>query len=260
MKTALAALLSALAGAGLMYWKGQHEATALRAEIERLLSRTPAPSAPAEAPAPAAAHAPDAPSKPVEKIVTVKVSDEATRQELVRLLDDKNAKLAAADVAAREMRERLADLEAKLGQAVHDKEQMAASQKDLKEQLDTATRMAESLRELARGREERLAQAEVSSQDLRKRGEEAARRLAKLGELTDQMDDVARRRDVYLNNALRRFREATELFRTLALRNEDPNLVRIQQTVTAADEDLRQIQTLNAQAARLQKDQALARK
>ena len=258
MKTAVAALLAGLAGAGLMYWKGQRDATALRAEVDRL-SKLAAASVPAAA-QPPKPDAQDSPSRPVEKIVTVRIPDEATRQELVRLLDEKNVKLSSAEAAMRELRERLGDLETKLTQATRETEQLTASQKELKQQADTATRLAESVREEARGREERLAQAEVSSQDLRKPSEETARRLAKLSALTDQMDDVARRRDVFLNNALRRFREATELFRTLALRIDDPNLARIQQTVTAADEDFRQIQALSAQAAKLQKDQALARK
>jgi chromosome segregation protein len=259
MRTALAALLAGLAGAGLVYWKSQRDAAALRAELEqRAKPVSTNPAVPAESQPAAPEHGKA--KEPVEKIVTVKVPDEATRKELVRLLDEKNAKLAAAEADLRELRERVAELDTKLSQIVRDNDQLASSQRDLKQQLDTATRLAESLREQSRSREERLAQAEVSAQDLRKRSEETSRRLARLGEVTEQMDDVARRRDNYLNSVLRRFREATELFRTLALRIDDPNLARIQQTITAADEDLRQIQALSAQAARLQKDLALARK
>ena len=262
MKTAAAGILAAIIGAALMYWKGAQESALLRAEVERLtkleaarsVEHGPATLPPEQTTAPAAV-------KPIEKIVTVKAPDDsATRQEMLRLLDEKNAKLSAADAAMRELRERLADLEAKLAQAIQEKDQLASAHKDLREQFDTATRVAESLREQSRAREARLARAEVSSEDLRKRGDEAARKLARLGELTTQMEDLAGRRDGYINSVLRRVREATELFRTLALRSDDPNLARIQQTITAADEDLRQLQTLNAQAARLQKDQALARK
>lgn len=261
MKSAVAALLAGLAaGAGLMLWKTGRDTATLRAEIERLSKMPPASTQAAEPQPRTVAAEAGPPAKAVEKIVTLKVSDEATRQELVRLLDEKNAKLAGAESAARELRERFVDLEARLAQATRENQQLASSRKDVEERLDTATRMAQSLREQTEGREERLAQAEVGSRDLRKRGEEAARKLAKLAELTEQMEDVARRRDVYLNSVLRRFREATELFRTLALRVDNPDLARIQQTITAADEDLRQIQTLGAQAARLQKDQALARK
>lgn len=260
MKKTLAALLAGLAVAGLVFWKGQREAAALRAEVQRL-TKLASQNQPASEAKPAETEGEEHEStRQVEKIVTVKVPDEATKQELLRLLDEKNAKLASAEAAARELRERTSELEAKLAQVQRESEQMTAAQKDLKEQLNVASRLADSLREQSQQREERLAQAEVSSQDLRKRSEETARRLAKLGELTDQMDDVARRRDVYLGNVLRRFREATEMFRTLALRIDDPNLARIQQTVTAADEDLRQVQTLNAQASKLQRDLSGAKK
>ncbi len=261
MKAMLAALLSAVASAGFVYWRWQIDSASHRAEIERLSKPGPVVSAAPVVPSPRGAAEPAAAVKTVERIVTVKEpGDAATRQELIRLLDEKNAKLSGLESSLREVREHLSELEAKLTQATREKEQLAASQKDLEQRLDTANRLADSYGEQGRGREERLAQAEVSAQELRKRGEDSARKLAKLNELAAQMDDLSRRRDTYLNNVLRRFREATELFRTLALRTDDPNLARIQQTIGAADEDLRQIQALGAQAAKLQKDQALARK
>ena len=261
MKTVSAALLSAVAAAGFIYWRWQIDLAASRAEIERLSKAGPVAGAAPVVPSSSGAAEPATAVKTVERIVTVKEpGDAATRQELIRLLDEKNAKLSGMESSLREVRESLAEVEAKLTQATREKEQLAASQKDLERRLDTANRMAEAYGEQGRGREERLAQAEVSAQELRKRGEDSARKLAKLNELAAQMDDLSRRRDTYLNNVLRRFREATELFRTLALRIDDPNLARIQQTIGAADEDLRQIQALGAQAARLQKDQALARK
>ncbi len=256
MKTALAAFLSALAATGVMYWRWQADSAALHAELERFLKpQTAAPAAPA-VPVPA-----EPAVRIIERIVTVKEpADATTRQELTRLLDENNSKISGFESSLRELRERLSDLEAQLAQSSKERDQLTASRKEIEERLDTANRMAELLRAQGRGREERLAQAEVSAQELRKQGEENVRNLAKLGELTTQLDDLSRRRDAYLNNVLRRFREATELFRTLGLRTDDPNLTRIQQAIGAADEDLRQIQALGAQAARLQKDQALARK
>ena len=181
MKTAVAMLLAGLmAGAGLMHWKNSGDAAALRAEVQRLSKSQAGPATAAAVPEVAAppvgtgAHA----SKSIEKIITVKVPDEATRQELVRLLDEKNARLATAESGARELRERLSDLEAKLAQTTRENEQLSSAQKDLKEQLDTATRLAQSVREQTEVRDERLAQAEVASRDLRKRSEEIARKLA----------------------------------------------------------------------------------
>ena len=81
MKTAVTALVAGLLGALLMYWQGRHETVTLRAEVERLAKLPAAASAAAQPVAVAAPESP-APLKPVEKIVTVKVPDDAsTRQE-----------------------------------------------------------------------------------------------------------------------------------------------------------------------------------
>jgi hypothetical protein len=152
MKTAVAALLAGLAGAGLMYWKGQRDATALRAEVDRL-SKLAAASVPAAA-QPPKPDAQDSPSRPVEKIVTVRIPDEATRQELVRLLDEKNVKLSSAEAAMRELRERIGDLETKLTQATRETEQLT------REGTQAAGRHRHAIgRVCARGRARRTARA-----------------------------------------------------------------------------------------------------
>lgn len=253
-----------------MAWKAGRDRAGLEAELNQARTRAAA-SAPSSAPSPevpappppAPAAAPSS-SKPMAARATP-VDDGATRTELLRLLDEKNARIASTDAALADARRRLDELEAKLAAALKESEQLAASQKDLEERLQTATRLTESLQTQIRSREERLAQSEVSNQDLRKRSEDASRRLGNLSDLTAQMDDVTRRRETYLNNVLRRYREATELFRTLSLRLEGANTVstelsRIQQAITAADEDIRQINSLNAQSARLQRDLAAARR
>lgn len=271
MKTAMVALLAALAGAGLMAWKGQHDRGALLAELEQAKARAAAAASAAAAAASPAPLAPAAPapvapsvSKPASDRVAP-VDDSATRTELLRLLDEKNAKLAGADAALAEARRRIGDLETKLDVVVKESEQLAASQKNLQERMETATRLTESLQAQIRSREERLAQTEVSNQDLRKRSEESSKRVGMLSDLIAQADDLTRRRETYLNNVMRRYREATELFRTLSLRLDGATTVsnelsRIQQAINAADEDIRQINSLNAQSARLQRDLAAARR
>lgn len=272
MKTALVALLAALAGAGLMAWKGQRDRGALQAELEQAKARAAAAisgassstsAAPLTFPPPTPPAA-SSPSKPPANRVPA-TDDAATRTELLKLLDEKNARLAGADAALAEARRQIGELEAKLDAAVKESEQLTASQKNLQERMDTATRLTESLQAQIRSREERLAQAEVSNQDLRKRSEESAKRLGSLSDLIAQVDDLTRRRETYLNNVLRRYREATELFRTLSLRLDGATTVtnelsRIQQAINAADEDIRQINSLNAQSARLQRDLASARR
>ncbi len=77
-----------------------------------------------------------------------------------------------------------------------------------------------------------------------------------LTKISDDFDDLNRRRDQYMTNVLRRYREVTDLYRTLSLRQEGPrdDLSRIQNAISLAEEDMRQLQSLNAQARRLQRD------
>ncbi|MBM3796721.1 MAG: hypothetical protein FJW31_22300 [Acidobacteria bacterium] len=276
MKAALLALAGALLGAVIMYWSQHAEVVGLRGQVDKLARQAaeakPAATPggePAAAPAPAAVERREAPV--ARQTAAAPLDDAVTRTELVRLLDEKNAKINAAEAAQRELRERVSELETKLSSVTRETEQLSAAQSEVKGQLESARRMAESLDVQNKKREERLAQVEVANQDLRKRGEEHPQRLAKLSELATQMDDLTRRRETCLSNVLRRYREATDLFRTMALRLDNPRdgvnappasneLSRIQQAITAADEDVRQLQALNAQAARIQKELALTRR
>lgn len=256
-----------------MAWKSQRDRGALLAELEQAKARAMAASSPS-APASTNSPVPLAPSLPAPAAASVSkppldrtapADDPATRTELLRLLDEKNARLLAADSSLAEARRRIGELEARLETVEKESEQLASSQKNLQEQLQTATRLTESLQSQIRSREERLAQTEVSNQDLRKRSEDSSKRLGALSELIAQVDDLTRRRETYMNNVLRRYREATELFRTLSLRLEAANTVsnelsRIQQAIYAADEDIRQINSLNAQSVKLQRDLAAARR
>jgi hypothetical protein len=76
------------------------------------------------------------------------------------------------------------------------------------------------------------------------------------------LEDLNRRREVLLNNMVRRYREVTDQYRTLSLRVQsradqlglDPGageISRIQTSVQQAEEEFRQLNSLNAQAAKL---------
>ena len=77
-----------------------------------------------------------------------------------------------------------------------------------------------------------------------------------------ELDDIARRRDTYLSNLQRKYRDVNDQLRSLSARldryrdsNSAPSfstdLPRLQSLVQGAEEDLRQVQSLNAQAQRL---------
>jgi hypothetical protein len=76
------------------------------------------------------------------------------------------------------------------------------------------------------------------------------------------MDELARRRETYLSNLLRKYRDVNDQLRSLSARldrfrdsNSAPSfstdLPRLQSLVQGAEEDLRQVQSLDAQAQRL---------
>jgi hypothetical protein len=98
--------------------------------------------------------------------------------------------------------------------------------------------------------------------------EESNRNGLKWRKLADDMEDVARRRETLVTNLSTRYREASDTLRALSLQLENrgagaasgPNdLSRIQNAVTLAEEDLRQLRSLSARARQLQKELAAAK-
>jgi hypothetical protein len=77
------------------------------------------------------------------------------------------------------------------------------------------------------------------------------------------LDGLFRRREMYLNNILRRYREITEQYRALSGVNASRDhgaatvgsaeISRIQNSIALAEEDLKQISALSAQVSRLEK-------
>ncbi len=77
------------------------------------------------------------------------------------------------------------------------------------------------------------------------------------------LENIFRRREMYLNNILRRYREITEQYRALsgvqdgrdraATPLSSAEISRIQNSLALAEDDLKQLTALSAQAQRLQK-------
>jgi chromosome segregation ATPase len=195
--------------------------------------------------------------------------DPAVRRELLKLMAEKDEKLAAANRELEQLRAQVDELDEKVRKLTEESQRLAASDREAREQLDTAKRLAEALQTEMKGRNVRLSQLELSNQQLRQREEEARQRLARLVKLTEEIDDLNRRREMYLTNILRRYREVTDLYRTLNLQFATPrdgaspannDLSRVQNAIYQAEDDMRQLQNLNSQVSRLQKDIAAARK
>jgi chromosome segregation ATPase len=111
-------------------------------------------------------------------------------------------------------------------------------------------------------RTERTAHLEATAERLHQENRGVSERLSRVTQMSRELEDIHRRRETYLTSILRRYRELTEQYRVLVGRAERPGesavpagteLARIQSALGGAEEDLRQLTALNAQAARLQR-------
>jgi chromosome segregation ATPase len=183
--------------------------------------------------------------------------------ELNRMLAERSHQLEAAQGAQADLTRQLRELEGKVELLVQEEGRRKALEAELRDQLTSVQREAESAKTTAQSRETALRELESVTQQLRKQVAEAGQSRNRRAQARTELEELARRRDGYLNNILGRYREATDLFRTMSLRLDNPrdagsplnnDLSRIQQAIQLAEEDLRQLRVLNAQAARLQKE------
>jgi hypothetical protein len=108
-----------------------------------------------------------------------------------------------------------------------------------------------------------LAQLTLANQKMREQTAADSQKLSQLGRLSIELQDLNRRREAVLNSVLRRYKELTEQYRSLSgvidSRSQSapvasgPDLARIQNVISLAEDDLRQLQNLDSEVTRLQK-------
>ena len=177
--------------------------------------------------------------------------------------------LAAANKTIEEWQVRAADVQSQLDQLREEQKRLASLEADLRQQLAASKQLAEAKdAELTRKNDE-LAQLEAANKRLRNEAEAAGQKASQLLQTSNELQELYRRRESYLNTLVGRYREVTEQYRAFASVLENrrgpegtagggisiagPELSRIQSSINMAEEDLRQLNTLNAQALRLQK-------
>jgi chromosome segregation ATPase len=268
----VAIVLAALAGTGIGYWRGASIRARLAEDAARLQTseaglRTRLEAAEKErdslraALAAAAGHPPAPP--PVTPRPKPNVDDSTSRQQLVQMLEERTRELEAADNSIQQLQARLAEMDAHITQLTDQQNRLQASEVELRARLDAASKQAADLDQLLKAREKRLADVEITNQQLRSRTDDSVRRLASLRKLSGDLEDLTQRREAYMTNILGRYREATDLFRAMSLRLDNlresttvsgNDLSRIQNAVSLAEEDMRQLRALNTRASRLQKE------
>lgn len=127
----------------------------------------------------------------------------------------------------------------------------------LKQELDSAEADAQASRQ-------RAAALEADNKKLRNENREGSTRAAESARVVASLEDLSRRRDACLTSITRRYREITSQFRAMtgmldSSRDQNSSafsgaaLTRIQDAVSLADDDLQQLNELNAQVRQLEK-------
>jgi len=127
----------------------------------------------------------------------------------------------------------------------------------LKQQLDSAEAESQASRQ-------RITALEAENAKLKSATGEGSARAAEVARTITDLQDLGRRRDLSLTSLMRRYRDITSQFRAMSGMldsSRDPNsssfsgaaLLRIQNEISLADDDLRQLNDLNAQARQLEK-------
>jgi len=190
--------------------------------------------------------------------------DAAARLAEVRLLAQAQDRLAAAQRTIAGLEEKLREAGEAVGRLTVENQSLGGVERELREKIESSVKLIEALETEMRGKNERLAALEAAGQSLRKQLDQSRERTARPvppPAWIAELEEINRRRETYLTSVLRRYREITDMYRGLSARLENPRetsapyateAARIQEAITAADEDLRQLRVLNAQAARLQ--------
>ncbi len=231
------------------------------AELERENADLRARLARAEKPAPPAAREQPAPASPHEHAAAPPPGPSAADAHALETL---RATLADANASVAHLQARVQELDTQVQKLSVDNKRLTASESDLNDNLSSANALIEALQKENKTKGDRIVQLEIAYQKIREQGGADAQKLQQTAQLTAQLQEIDRRRAAYLASILRRYRDLTDQYRNLSAmlenrRQNEPvavagtDLSRIQNTIAMADEDLRQLAALNAQAERVQK-------
>jgi chromosome segregation ATPase len=264
---ALAALLL-LTGAGVTIWQARRNAAQalrlaqaeagnqrLRAQVAELEKQLAAARAARQ---PAVEGRPEAEEKDSLESASAKVAADAAK--IIQKLQESQAQ-ATASIS--QLDSRVLDLQAQVGRLNAENQRLTASEADLKDSLAASKNLVDALQKELKTKSDRLIQTEVADQRLRQQTSADSQHLSQMRQSISELQDIYVRQDATLRRILRRYRDVTEQYRSIAgmldNRRNDPGAVtnidlsRIQNSITLAEEDLRQFDGLNAQVQRIQR-------
>jgi chromosome segregation ATPase len=188
-------------------------------------------------------------------------STEKARLEAVQALAQLQQKSAAMQASLQELQARTKELETALDNAKGEIKQAATVRADLEDKLASVQRVVTASDQELKVRDERLTSLETQLRRTQDSSAAADRKLSQVTAVLRDMEDINRRREAALTSLQRRYRELTDTWRAFAMRvdsSRDSNptvnvsdVSRIQATVQAAEEEIRQLNSLNTQATRV---------
>lgn len=218
----------------------------LTEQLNQMLAEASVPSEPAPAPAPA----------------SVSTEEAAKRLAQVRMLAETQDRLAAATSTVEDLELRVGELEAAVASLTQQNEALKQSEAELQDRLHGSTQIVEAMQEELKGNSERLMKLEARNRALRNENREVTDRITRLVRSAHDLESVRRRQAELLDGIVSRYRQVNDQYRTVALRFNNPeqrtptagvDLSRIENSLTLAEDDLKELQTLNSRAARIQR-------
>jgi len=188
-------------------------------------------------------------------------------------LAKRNATIERLSRELSEARANILGLQAQLSISDEEREKALASanevqqkeKEDWQTQLNALKQDLESAQADSQASRQRLAAVEAENAKLSSNNNAASARAVDLARVVVQLQDLDSRREALLTSIMRRYRDITSQFHAMSGMlgsNRDSNtsspftdaaLTRIQSAVSSADDDLRQLTELNAQARQLEK-------
>jgi chromosome segregation ATPase len=171
--------------------------------------------------------------------------------------------LAQATAEVDRLQTRVSDLQGQVESAAVENRRLGAAAEESKKSVADAEQTVETLRAELTANNARVAQLDSLNARMKEEAAAGKQSSSQIQQLVSDLDGIFRRREMYLNNILRRYREITEQYRAIsgvsASRDREAavaasaEISRIQNSITLAEEDLKQINALSAQASRLEK-------
>jgi DNA repair exonuclease SbcCD ATPase subunit len=236
----------------------EKENASLRADLERRGREAPPP-----APAPPKAAEPP-------RMVPEKPAAPSHHPDDLAAIQQFRTQAVESRATVAELQARVEKLDAQVLNMMADRKRLSEAEAESAGKLEIASRSVEALQRDAKAAADRTAQAESQIRKLRDETSAQTQRAGQIGRTVAELEDIDRRREILASSLARRYREVMEQYRNLSAtienrRSSDAaavgslDLSRIQQAVSLAEDDLRQLTALNAQASRVQKKLAAAK-